>query len=439
MFSEINKISMIRIIMVLCAFLTPVFLQGENRMKGSKRHNEEIQKRIEDARERRGDHYADLLMRFIEETPRQKPGGVVFLGDSITEQFPLEQTFPEQNVINRGIGGDKVTGVIERLDVSSENLKPAKIYLLIGINDILWNQGLSEEDFLEEYDHLLRELKKSAPETDIYVQSILPVSGQFEEAAGKVKKLNSSIKKLASKHDLEYIDLFTPMSDASGHLRTAYTSDGVHLTLKGYLKWLEVILDRDEFFNAAVSLGPLWKKRHGTSFPVNAVDAALEGKYPGNRGPDEMIIYTPKTGRQRTGTNQWGLEAIIENGIVTKIGGNDNPIPENGFVASGHGDAATWISVNVRPGMKASYDSEIIKIELPPASDMSGEQLMETVREHYFNLVADLSDKKSEKARFEAARTLLNDIHKVEKQEDKNVDELKKILKKIDTLKSVQK
>ncbi len=71
--------------------------------------------------------------------------------------------------------------------------------------------------------------------------------------------------------------------------------------------------------------------------------------FPGGRGPDEMVLYTPEFG-ERTGTNQWGSEAVVENSIVVKVGQNNSLIPSNGFVLSGHGKANYWITENVLAG-----------------------------------------------------------------------------------------
>jgi len=72
--------------------------------------------------------------------------------------------------------------------------------------------------------------------------------------------------------------------------------------------------------------------------------------YPGGRGADELIIYTSAYG-ERTGTNQYGLEAIVQGNRVVKVAGNDSPIPTDGFVISGHGKALRWISTNLFPGV----------------------------------------------------------------------------------------
>lgn len=74
------------------------------------------------------------------------------------------------------------------------------------------------------------------------------------------------------------------------------------------------------------------------------------------RGENKLIIYTSEKGAT-TGTNEWGCEAVVEDGIVISVGGNDNAIPSGGFVASGHGKKKDWIKNNIVVGMRASYDT----------------------------------------------------------------------------------
>ncbi len=86
------------------------------------------------------------------------------------------------------------------------------------------------------------------------------------------------------------------------------------------------------------------------SHPVHGIDLPLEGEFPGGRGADQLIVYTPDAGREKTGTNRYGVEAIVVRDTVVSVGDNDNEIPEDGFVASGHGEAATWIVENLPVG-----------------------------------------------------------------------------------------
>lgn len=106
---------------------------------------------------------------------------------------------------------------------------------------------------------------------------------------------------------------------------------------------------------------------------IDAIDPRKENDsisyYPGLRGPNQLVIYTPNYGK-RTGTNEFGTEAIVENNMVVRLNGADSIIPKNGYVISGHGRAKNWIANNIQTGTRVYVDREtnIIKVYLTPES-----------------------------------------------------------------------
>ena len=73
------------------------------------------------------------------------------------------------------------------------------------------------------------------------------------------------------------------------------------------------------------------------------------------RGEDMMVVYMPTKGKT-TGTNEYGCEVTVKDGLVTFVGGNDSAIPATGFVVSGHNDAGDWLKKQVKIGMSCVYD-----------------------------------------------------------------------------------
>ena len=109
------------------------------------------------------------------------------------------------------------------------------------------------------------------------------------------------------------------------------------------------------------------------STKINAIDPSKangnNSYYPGLRGPNQLIVYTPEYGI-RTGTNEFGTEAIVVNGTVVRLNGADSIIPNNGFVISGHGKAKKWITENIQVGSKVAIDYEFntLIVQLTPDS-----------------------------------------------------------------------
>ena len=75
-------------------------------------------------------------------------------------------------------------------------------------------------------------------------------------------------------------------------------------------------------------------------FKINAIDPSTAtnpsgSSFPGVRGANQLVIYTPKFGNS-TDTNEYGGEAIVQENTVVSLSGADSLIPKDGFVISGH-------------------------------------------------------------------------------------------------------
>ena len=193
-----------------------------------------------------GEKFLQRSKDFAEDAKTQQPGGIVLLGDSLTEGYPVKDLFPNHHVINRGISGDKIGGwkfygVIDRLDASVYNLKPKKLFLLIGVNDIIfWKTPMKEK--VRGYKNLLATLKKNLPDCEIYVQSLLPSRGKYVEYNAQIAEFTKTIEELTKQAGLPYINLRSHFTDDLGQMREEFTYDGVHLTRAGYEEWKKAIM-----------------------------------------------------------------------------------------------------------------------------------------------------------------------------------------------------
>lgn len=93
----------------------------------------------------------------------------------------------------------------------------------------------------------------------------------------------------------------------------------------------------------------------GTVKIEEACCRSLDGVDTG-RGTDQLIAYT----RGRTGTNQYGWEVCIVDGVATSdaIYGNGNIwVGEGTYVLSGHGEAGRWLYGHVKKGTHVDVDT----------------------------------------------------------------------------------
>lgn len=176
------------------------------------------------------------------ERMQPKPGAIVFLGDSQTEQCEwaefLRDTLP---ILNRGICADHTGGVYDRLDEVLRH-KPLKIYLLVGVNDLLF--GTPPEQVEVGYRKIVEKIRRESKETALILESVLPVNNAVKHVGIKnetIQAMNTRIAQIAKDYALPYLDIYSHLTNASGELSEQFTADGIHLNAAGYAVWAKTI------------------------------------------------------------------------------------------------------------------------------------------------------------------------------------------------------
>ncbi|SDC42095.1 LPXTG-motif cell wall anchor domain-containing protein [Pelagirhabdus alkalitolerans] len=102
--------------------------------------------------------------------------------------------------------------------------------------------------------------------------------------------------------------------------------------------------------------------------PDGVEDEEAGEYFPGLRGGEQLLIYTSDWDSETTGTNAYGYEIVVEgdlsNGTIVATGGNDSHIPEDGYVLSGHGDAASFLIGNGSVGSQVIVDEDTSTVTL---------------------------------------------------------------------------
>lgn len=188
--------------------------------------------------------YYDQRASLFEVLPAA-PDDLVFLGNSITDGCEWSELFDNGRVKNRGISGDVVMGVYDRLGPILKG-NPSKIFLLIGINDLA--VGIPADTIVRQIGLIVERVKTESPRTRLYIQSLLPVNDCYDMFRGHtsrwqaVAEINRELQTLSQEKGVTYIDLYAHfVEEGSGKLRPEYSNDGLHLLGAGYLKWRDIL------------------------------------------------------------------------------------------------------------------------------------------------------------------------------------------------------
>jgi lysophospholipase L1-like esterase len=181
-------------------------------------------------------------------TPNKGEDRIVFIGNSITEQWKKKDSifFTNKNYINRGISGQTSSQMLIRFRQDVISLKPKVVIIAAGINDIAENTGpITLENILGNIISMA-ELARSN-NIKVILTSVLPAK-QFSwrrniDPAPKIEALNQMIREYATRCKIIYVDYYSPMVTADKGMNPAFSNDGVHPILAGY-KIMEPLVKR---------------------------------------------------------------------------------------------------------------------------------------------------------------------------------------------------
>ena len=162
---------------------------------------------------------------------------VVFMGDSITEGWRLDASFPGKPYINRGISGQTSPQMVLRFRQDVIALQPKVVVILAGTNDIAGNTGPMTPEQTEDNLASMADLA-AANHIRVVLCSVMPAF-DFPWQPGlmpapKVLALNAWIKAYAAEKGYVYVDYHSAMKDERNGLPPTLSTDGVHPLPAGY-------------------------------------------------------------------------------------------------------------------------------------------------------------------------------------------------------------
>ena len=175
-----------------------------------------------------------------------------FVGDSITEGIKLYEVMTNATVVAaRGINLDNVftDDQIRTAQGNStvmgalEAAEPKKIYIMFGANGVGW---FTEQHFTDVYTKFVQAVKEQHPDSQIYLQSILPVTQAFDDSRedisnDKINRYNELVVEIAEEQKVHYLDVASAFKDEKGCLPEDSNGDGMHFGNKYYQKWFDYL------------------------------------------------------------------------------------------------------------------------------------------------------------------------------------------------------
>ena len=159
---------------------------------------------------------------------------LVFIGDSLTEYFDWQDRFKDYQVLNLGISGETVEGLLGRLEGIVKIINnPDFIFIMTGINNI----AMEDFDITKTYGRIIERLSKDFNDSRIVIQSILPVDLSWIDNKA-IERINYSLQEIAKHFNAQYLNIYSLFVDPQGRVIKDYLlDDGVHLSNKGYEAW----------------------------------------------------------------------------------------------------------------------------------------------------------------------------------------------------------
>ncbi|MDE6890421.1 MAG: lysophospholipase [Lachnospiraceae bacterium] len=197
----------------------------------------------------------EKLERFRILNQNAKKGEILFTGSSLMEQFPVNELLMtrgmRQVVYNRGIGGFTTEDMLRNMEEMVFALKPRKIFINIGTNDI-GSQGYRLEKLMENYGKIITQIRERLPEAEIYMMAYYPVNETDKLPEGEWAKTmfltrtnenisiaNKAVEEMAGRMGCHFINVNQGLTDEAGKLKKEFTVEGIHMYANGY----EVVLE----------------------------------------------------------------------------------------------------------------------------------------------------------------------------------------------------
>lgn len=169
-----------------------------------------------------------------------------FIGDSITQGLTLIEAFDSLPIMaNLGLTLTKAKNNLG--DWQAENIET--LFILLGTNDITY-YNMDTKTYIEQYGELIVALRERFPEVTIVIQSILPITKDYQHPRmtnEAITSYNIALKSFCELEKLTFVNICIPFCLEDGSLNPEMSPDGLHLFYRYYGAWLAQLQLAAEF------------------------------------------------------------------------------------------------------------------------------------------------------------------------------------------------
>ncbi len=166
----------------------------------------------------------------------------VFFGDSIVEGWKLEEYFPKEPYLNRGICSQTTSQMLLRLRQDVVGLSPRIVLIHAGANDIGGNSGPTPIEDIEANCASMAEIARTNGIRVIFSSLLPPPHPEtllsrynlLKHPPERILALNSWFRAYSAASGCDFVDYGMAMRSAGGHVRREFSEDGLHPTPAGY-------------------------------------------------------------------------------------------------------------------------------------------------------------------------------------------------------------
>ncbi len=187
---------------------------------------------------------------------------VIFMGDSLADGFKVytrtgnlklkdskavyltQKSTSPRTFLQPGVRIDAGEGPVD-VWATIEQRQPGKMYITLGTNALM---AMSPEELVDSYGQLIDKIRRTSPDTVIYVTTITPTTRRKAAreprlSFDRIYQSNLLLARMCREKGLGLINLYEVLKNDSGYLREEIAAgDGYHLTPTGYGEWLEYLI-----------------------------------------------------------------------------------------------------------------------------------------------------------------------------------------------------